>query len=481
MAVPHTFADESGGIKRQYLDDNFAAVSYRVSAAAFGAKGDNVADDWAALQAAINFVQLHTRPDLYNSATPSLGSIELFIPAGYYYVSQPLVIRYPIAIRGDGCAEFSRGTRITQAFVGDLFSVNPISTGISVSFTDLTLISGFGGAGGAQVNLLQNGTAAANSNRFVRVVFGQPQNLAVLVRGDDTVFDTCVFDVSITGSTNSVQLGTSTVGEIASNVRFINCNWFNILGRCVTGVRYRDIVFSNCIVSQPSSAFQTAYFFDGLATNQGDAVSISGNFENVSNILSVNSSCRNFKLANVTGFNALSSAAHWILNNGAFDLSIFATRCRGFFNTGTYTIYAEGAACSGVSINGCSFENSGGTSANALAFNPLSISALNKVRNNLMINWPAQSVSETRASTGLLYAPGTVGASGSVTINRTIAGAKIGDSVEVFPVLGASFFPVGITVNCFVSAADTVSIRYSNNTATGVVVAAHDLVLECYR
>ena len=54
----HTFADEVGSIKRQYLDDNFAWLEDATGPNTFedfGAVGNGIVDDTAALQAAINY------------------------------------------------------------------------------------------------------------------------------------------------------------------------------------------------------------------------------------------------------------------------------------------------------------------------------------------------------------------------------------------------------------------------------------------
>lgn len=63
---------------------------------AFGAKGDGVADDTAAIQAAINYAQSLFKTDYWSTYVPSVR-----IPAGIYNVSG-LNISYPIHLFGDG-------------------------------------------------------------------------------------------------------------------------------------------------------------------------------------------------------------------------------------------------------------------------------------------------------------------------------------------------------------------------------------------
>lgn len=89
--VPNIFDPLTSGTMAQ-LDANFAYVSGKmvsVKDAAFGAKGDGVTDDTAAIQLAIN--------TLGALSTPST----LFFPAGIYQVSSALNVSSSVSLRGE--------------------------------------------------------------------------------------------------------------------------------------------------------------------------------------------------------------------------------------------------------------------------------------------------------------------------------------------------------------------------------------------
>ena len=60
-----------------------------VTVTQFGAKGDGVTDDTAAIQAAIEFVK-------------NAGRGEIFFPTGTYIVSSPIIFYSNMIIRGNG-------------------------------------------------------------------------------------------------------------------------------------------------------------------------------------------------------------------------------------------------------------------------------------------------------------------------------------------------------------------------------------------
>ena len=85
------------------------------------------------------------------------------------------------------------------------------------------------------------------------------------------------------------------------------------------------------------------------------------------------------------------------------------------------------------------------------------------------------------ATSGAPFAPTSpIVATSATTITYTVAGASPGDIVT----LGAgSAWPLGGTLytQAYVSAANTVSIRYVNATAASIAVAAHDWNIEVKR
>lgn len=88
--VPNVFATQFGSIPLQQLDANFAYMLPRIrSVIDYGAIGDGVADDTAAIQAAI---------------TASVGAKDrrLFFPTGTYKVTSTIVVSGPVMLLGNG-------------------------------------------------------------------------------------------------------------------------------------------------------------------------------------------------------------------------------------------------------------------------------------------------------------------------------------------------------------------------------------------
>jgi hypothetical protein len=78
-------------------------LSQIVSVKDFGAVGNGTADDTAAIQAAINYVQAIGATDPYSPSFAGGAALgELIISAGVYRITSPLTITNPCIIRGDG-------------------------------------------------------------------------------------------------------------------------------------------------------------------------------------------------------------------------------------------------------------------------------------------------------------------------------------------------------------------------------------------
>lgn len=85
----------TGAVARTSLDK----MRERISVKDFGATGDGVTDDTAAIQAAINYVQSIT------TANTNATNGRLYIPHGSYLISDTLTISQPITVFGDGTGD----------------------------------------------------------------------------------------------------------------------------------------------------------------------------------------------------------------------------------------------------------------------------------------------------------------------------------------------------------------------------------------
>jgi hypothetical protein len=228
-----------------------------VNARQFGAKGDGVADDTAALQAAIAYVS-----NTYNrivSTSPWGGTCRLLIPAGYYKLTDSIIVNSKVAVEGEGQSEYSSGTRLLQTVANkDVFTLTPTTGSFSFSVENIVFINNVAGTGNL-ITVNNNGVKQVNSQRYIGCTFANPQNQSLLLTGDDIVVENCLFDVS-GYSGFAVQLGTATA--LASNVRISGCNFFNIPNRCIAPINVNGCVISGNRVSQPNTDTYTIYFFD---------------------------------------------------------------------------------------------------------------------------------------------------------------------------------------------------------------------------
>ena len=452
-----------------------------VDASEFGVTGNGTTDDTTALQNAINYTQLRTRPDLYASSTPSLGPPVLRIPAGLYKITAPLVITYPITIEGDGFGEYSKGTRLRNDGTGDLIQVNPISSGISVGFRGMTLFTQTAGTGYLINMTWTGGSGYANSNRIENCVFTNGGTACIRIVGDDTTLTNVVFDVAQSpGLGNCIQLGDTTAGNLASNVRVTNCNFFYAISRSFLAYRYRGVSISNCCVSQSGAG--ELYFFDAANTTppagQADALTIANiQAQTVQQFLAIGVNVTDTTVTNVVGYGPSGftlSQGPWIANQSG-DLTISDVRVTASF--GTIALYSDFGNGGNNVVHNLSAIN---TTYSGTALT-VSTSGGGRVSNCNFTGFTNQSIAERRASSGTAYNPGAVAAGATVSLTRTIAGAAIGDRVELYPVLGSWPVVPGIDARAFVSAANTVTVAYRNVTTASITPTAHDWWMEVIR
>jgi len=145
----------TGSTTARTLANRFADV---VNIKDFGAVGDGIADDTAAIQAAINAAQA--------------GVVSLYLPAGRYRLASPLTITTSVNMRGEG-AEFNY---VTTTYRGTWFHFDHAGVGISVTTTghDGVTLQSFG--------TLRNQPAptlgwAPNSNDWDILINGTDVNL----------------------------------------------------------------------------------------------------------------------------------------------------------------------------------------------------------------------------------------------------------------------------------------------------------------
>jgi hypothetical protein len=448
----------------------------------YGAKGDGITDDSVPVQQAIYVAQASYDPAIYGSNSPANGTCVVFFPSGYYKITSALVVTKKVAFEGPGQSEFSSGARIVQFTPNtDLFVINPIAQGMSVSFEKLSLISNAGGNGDL-VHVTRT-TSYCNSQRYKDCVFGTPQRLSINIEGgDDIEIKDCLFDVS---SNNAISFGTTDPVRTVSNVRVTGCAFFAIPTRCFLLYNVNGLVISNNVVYPASPATSTAYFVDGynsipyqiknvvICNNVLKSVNCLSRVTNIEGITVSGNVCTDAGLAGASTlsfiqFNATCSKVTVVGNSvtGAFGTKSFYDD-EGSLGSGTV---------SSANVTGNSFTATSGT-GQAIS----SSSTTGTIANNTLVGFPTSCVGGKFTTTGSAFAPGTVNTAAVNTVNYTVTGALVGDRVLIRPITGTwpvanNVFPQGL-----VTATNTMTVRYSNPTAGNIAVAAHDWIVEVSR
>jgi hypothetical protein len=436
----------------------------------FGAVGNGVANDTAAIQAAIAFAEASATPP---SAGP--GVVAIYFPFGVYSINAALIVTKSISFFGEGHSEYSSGSRIIQNTAAtDHFTVQPIAVGCSVSWDNLTLIAnGGGGTGGNCINITKT-TASCNSIRIRGCTFGTPQTLAIkLQSSDDIIIDGNLFDVS---AVNCIALGTTTAGDVISNCSITNNAFFQIGQKSIDLYNVVGLLVSNNRVypSAPGAAKMTL-FIDGVNTlpYQIKNVVVNGNrIDNVNSLAQLKDP-ENFVFSNniCTALGAGGGATF-----SAIELT--GTACRGVTITGnilsgtfgTKNFYNDfGANVVNANIAANTFINTGGTGQALVAG-----TSEGSILQNKMTGFTANSVGQHFFTTGSAISPGVVGSVGSYVYTATVTGVRQGDQVQLSTSSTVWPVPVGIIVSAYSSGPNSVSIRYDNPTAGPIGIPAHD-------
>lgn len=454
----------------------------------YGATFDGVTDDTVALQTLITVVQYHYDPATHGSNSPAAGDCRAYLPSGYSKVTDELLITKKVAFVGEGPSEFSSGTRIVQFTNNkDLFKVTPVAQGCSVSFENMTLLSNASGTGHL-IHIVRSGTPSqCNSQRYLGVTFGTPQNTALFIEaGDDIIVDNCLFDVSATGG---IRLGTGTAADVVTNIRISNTDFFGFSIRCILAQNVVNCAINNCQVDNTGSN-RTPFFFDGytlIPYQLRDIQITGGTFGMGSNTSGVDCLVKATAIVGLTvnGIQAVNAGKGAGATNSFIELT---GTCSGVVITGNkvsgafdaqhfYSDSAGGGAVSGANISGNTFTLTSG------AGSPLACtSTTGVIRDNTYVGAAAACVGGKFTSTGTVFNPANpINATSVSTVNYTVSGALVGDKCTVTPTGGT--WPLGaqIFADAFVSAANTMTVRYSNPTAGNIAQAAHDWVVEVSR
>ena len=443
--------------------------------------------DWCALQALLNAAQASSNPATYGSNSPAAGPCEAFIPSGDYQINMPLTITKKVAIRGEGPAETSSGTRIIQLAANtDLFQVNPIAQGMSLSLTNLTLGAGNSGTGALYHQTINaNNTGMCNSMRIDHCFFETPEALAINIEGGDEIMITdCTFDISATAC---IMLGTSADQyHCASNVSILNCHFFDVLHNCIAPYNVNGLQVIGCECEYDNNALygKTNVFVDAYNTLPYllQNISLIGNHFGFGNTTLMGTQAifwgtnvKGLTISDNSGINLGGGTNALVYLTGTTtNLVMSGNRFSGATGANNF-IYNTGTITNG-NISGNSFVNTGTTSASCLG--GMNQSGLSVSDNNIA-GFTVHSISERIVTSGnsVQPSPSTITSLNIGTQSFTVQGASQGDLVSVGPAGVSWFAPTGFVVSAYVSAPNTVTVAWANVTGGTIGVPASDISL----
>lgn len=439
----------------------------------FGATGDGTTDDTAAIQAAINYAQNNISPPGLTTASTGPGTV--YFPAGAYKVTDQLLVSYKISVVGEGQTEYSYGSRLFQTVVNKhLFVLDPSGNGTSFSIEKMVLANTAGVGTGDLVRVVKTSNYV-NSQRYIDCTFAQPQSLALNLTGDDIAIANCLFDVS-QQSGNCIQLGGTTSGQVASNVRITGCDFFNITGRVLGLINISGFVMSGCNISQPNSTTKTTIVFDAQ-TNLVSAknIAVTGNVIQGARTLFSSAGVENVTISGNTVFQSGNGTGEtqtmFNFSGSSTGVNISGNNLSGSYDTSIFWEDSSATLVDGC-IGGNVFTNTGGA-GNCFSPSMVYTGALTENRTVSFVNY---QVSGKATTTGNAVNPGTIAGLDIFQYTMTVIGAKVGDFVSTIVIDESSdYLAAGITMKAFVSAANTVQLRYANSTPSGIAVAAHDV------
>lgn len=353
-----------------------------------GAVGDGKTLDTEAIQGAIAEIEHNTRFEAYASNTPFLGAGELVWPQGLFLVDDSIRITRSLRLRGEGQAEYSSGARIQQQRPGrDLFLVEPIAQGCSISLDNLVLRANGGGASGGALLRIAGGFGRCNSTRITGVVFATPQSFAIDVRcGDDLLVNRCLFDVS---ATRCIRAGGSAADDKVTNARLTDNYFFSIAQDCIALTNADSIVIQGNNVFSPTST-KTFLQAGGDVPAEVRNVLIKGNtlrkVECLADLTAIDGFVMDGNIADTVGAGAKSARSLIRCAGSCSGLVLTSNLMKG--NVGPMSFYDDSAAAvSGSIITGNSFVATGGNGPALRAAN-----TTGRIGDNSFAGFPEQSV-----------------------------------------------------------------------------------------
>lgn len=324
----------------------------------FGAVGDGVTNDTAAVQAAITYALTATNP-ANGEVPPHTGvSPTVFFPLGTYKVGE-LQIPGTVRLLGEGGGTYANATLLQSADGQSIVRLKADTDGSSNStvFENLTFKSASATSSATVAQVITDTGIASNSVYFHNCWFKTPETYAIwMTQGDDIKIDHCTFDVA---AYHAIRFG-SGAGNVVSNAEVSNCTFYdvaathimldNVSGVCIDGNRMNGNNNTTAIFIDAPSTGATAIATVTVTGNQANSL---GGFAKVPTLAGG---------VTISG-NAIRDASEYVVAlAGGGVLYGFVFTGNVVYNPGpsTYSpIIGTGCGLQGSIISGNSFINAG--------------------------------------------------------------------------------------------------------------------------
>lgn len=356
MTVPFTFATATNPIPLANLDANFAAVgnsenvtytppftgavaetveaklAQTVSVKDFGAVGDGVTDDTAAIQAALNYIA--------SKSSTSIGGT-VFVPSGRYLIKNSLGISLGTTIQGERSGLVGIGSNPST---GTVFVVSATKSNgtqwISSTLNGTNVVTGrvlFYMTGGGGVVSLQDFGAIPENTYTSDAIFFQTGQQAV-------PYENSGVSQGFFNGIRPTSFYAVFKGSVLNDTNFVNCGFefntvvFDLGGKLDGSNGSFSGRFVNCVF------FGSFIFFNISKCTSTETVFTNCNFDAQAGI------------ATSAAFNIADSSANiynWTFASCTADNTISALGNNDFFR-----VIAASPTIDGITLTGCAFNKS---------------------------------------------------------------------------------------------------------------------------
>lgn len=246
----------TGGTARRKISDRFADI---INVKDFGATGDGITDDTAAIQSALN-----RAAQLPNSAY----AVVISFPRGVYLISSTLTVASPsrVVLRGDGCASGSATASVIKTTNANADIIDVSTGAVNVFSMQHLQLQGPGkGTGTGRGVIVGNSTVTMYDSFIFNCWFTQIPSWGVyLKRAQNFKVHQCAFD----GAGGGIWLDNNSVSDVDYvDNSGLNCFEGNTFYACDTGLKI-EFAYAARIVN---NLFQ----FCGTASDTNGALVIS--------------------------------------------------------------------------------------------------------------------------------------------------------------------------------------------------------------